>query len=274
MMRQKFYRVSLFSAAMTFGGSLAAPSAHAQDQFGYPCTDCPSNWGNLDNDPADGDDAPFEACRIGASQSPVDLGHAKRRHLPKLVFDYHHAELETIDKRVNVELEANLGGLRVGGKFYSLKQFHFHSLSEHFVAGEQLPLEMHLVHQANDGSLAVVARFIEIGDAFEGLDAVIDAIESEAGGHPEELGFDLSAFVPKSKRSFRYSGSTTTPPCTEDVLWIAIHEKLSASEEQVERIQETLRELNHGFDNVRPLQSLNGRQILTDVRPRRGDDDD
>lgn len=271
MLLQRLGNISAFSAILTLGVVLGTQPAHAQDHFVYECLNCPSNWANLD--------ATFEACRIGASQSPINLGYAKPRRLPKLVFDYDYAELETVDKTVNVELEADRGSIRVGDKTYALRQFHFHSLSEHFLFGEQLPLEMHLVHQANDGSLAVVARFIEIGDAFEDLDPVIEAIRSEAtksagSEHVGRLESDLSAFVPKSKRSFRYSGSTTTPPCTEDVLWIAIGERLSASEEQIEYLRAELRAINHGFDNFRPLQSLNGRPVLTDIRLPYHDDDD
>ena len=40
------------------------------------------------------------------------------------------------------------------GKAYHLVQFHFHSPSEHSVDGELMAAEMHLVHQAADGSVS------------------------------------------------------------------------------------------------------------------------
>ena len=256
-------------AALMIGVATLAPQPANAQTFGYACETCPANWGNLDAD--------FEACRIGKSQSPIDISDVKRRRLPRLRFDYEAAVLEPVDKVVNIELESEVGSIRVGSTIYDLLQFHFHSLSEHFLFGNQLPLEMHLVHQAADGRLAVVARFIRVGDALDAFDGVIDAIEAAAGGTIEEVEFDLTVVVPDSKKSFRYTGSTTTPPCSEDVLWIAIKEPLYLSQEQIERIQDPLRDLNDGFDNFRPMQSRNGRKILTDARKSRdtnNDDDD
>jgi carbonic anhydrase len=88
--------------------------------------------------------------------------------------------------------------------------------------------------------------------------------------------FDLDLFVPSKRTSFRYRGSTTTPPCTEGVEWILLTEPLELSEDQIERIQLALRDLNEGFDNARPLLSRNGRPILTDAsrRPTPNDDHD
>ncbi|MDZ7648146.1 MAG: carbonic anhydrase family protein [Cytophagales bacterium] len=39
------------------------------------------------------------------------------------------------------------------GKTYNLKQFHFHTPSEHTIDGKNLPMEMHMVHQSDDKSL-------------------------------------------------------------------------------------------------------------------------
>lgn len=45
--------------------------------------------------------------------------------------------------------------MTVGDKAYVLVQFHFHAPSEHTVNGEHFPMEMHYVHQAEDGALGV-----------------------------------------------------------------------------------------------------------------------
>ena len=60
-------------------------------------------------------------------------------------------------------------------------QFHFHSLSEHFLFGEQFELELHLVHRSADRGLLVIGRFIIPGDRLEELDEVIAAIEAGGG---------------------------------------------------------------------------------------------
>jgi carbonic anhydrase len=46
-----------------------------------------------------------------------------------------------------VEVIAN-GTTEFGGKTFNLKQFHFHSPSEHRINEEYFPLEMHMVHEA------------------------------------------------------------------------------------------------------------------------------
>ena len=46
---------------------------------------------------------------------------------------------------------------------YKPLQFHFHYPSEHTIDGELLDAEMHIVHQNDDGDLAVLGIFFEIG---------------------------------------------------------------------------------------------------------------
>jgi carbonic anhydrase len=55
------------------------------------------------------------------------------------------AEFENLG--TTVEVIAN-GTTEFGNKTFNLKQFHFHSPSEHRINEEYFPLEMHMVHQA------------------------------------------------------------------------------------------------------------------------------
>ena len=254
------FRIALPAIVLAFG--LAGP-AGAQ-QFGYACETCPTNWGVLSEG--------FEACRVGEEQSPIDISEPRQRWLAPVSFDYGEVALVSVDRTVNIELELeNQAGIRVRGERFETLQFHFHSLSEHFLFGEQFDLELHLVHRSADGGLLVIGRFIVPGDRLEELDEVIAAIE--AGGGFEVADFDLDLFAPSKQTSYRYRGSTTTPPCTEGVQWILLTEPLELAEDQIERIQLALRDLNDGFDNARPLLSRNGRQILTDARRPMSDGD-
>lgn len=45
-------------------------------------------------------------------------------------------------------MEGKGSSTTVDGKVFELKQFHFHTPSEHTIDGEYFPLEMHLVHEA------------------------------------------------------------------------------------------------------------------------------
>ena len=52
--------------------------------------------------------------------------------------------------------------MTIGDKSYALLQFHLHAPSEHTVDGKHLPMEMHFVHQAEDGALAVIGVLMTI----------------------------------------------------------------------------------------------------------------
>jgi len=58
-----------------------------------------------------------------------------------------------------VEVIAN-GTTQFGNKTFNLKQFHFHSPSEHRIDEEYFPLEMHMVHQAAGKTSIKTSRVI------------------------------------------------------------------------------------------------------------------
>ena len=71
-------------------------------------------------------------------------------------------------------------------------------------------------------------------------------------------GENVSAFLPpKGKRSYyRYNGSLTTPPCSENVLWTVMSEPIEFSKEQIETFTNLYKE------NNRPVQKHHRRFVL------------
>ena len=251
---------------MLFGASTVL--AQDASSFGYACATCPAAWGGLSG---------AETCSAGEAQSPIAVAstQAKVRRLPRLRTFYDITPLEV--KRLSTNFESEAGGrIRVGGEWYETVQFHFHSKSEHFLDGEQYPLEVHLVHASEGGEILVLGRFIQPGsERNEELDLLIEALpELEDEEEAFVSGFDLNALVGRDRRTYRYTGSTTTPPCAADVQWILLASPLSIAPDQIESIQGTILDYNDGFDNFRPLVSRNGRVVYTDVRKRGGDDDE
>ena len=123
------FRIALPAIVLACG--LAGP-ASAQ-QFGYACETCPTNWGVLSEG--------FEACRVGEEQSPIDISEPRLQWLAPVRFDYGEVALVSVDRTVNIELELDdQAGIRVRGERFETLQFHFHSLSEHFLFGEQFDL--------------------------------------------------------------------------------------------------------------------------------------
>ncbi len=60
---------------------------------------------------------------------------------------------------------------------------------------------------------------------------------------------------PFPKRTFRYEGSLTTPPCSEGVQWVVMAERRQISPEQMATLT------SHLYDNNRPVQPLGDRKI-------------
>ncbi len=259
--------------------SYLATVAMAQDEFGYACTNCPAAWSNLDL----GADV-LNNCG-GGKQSPIAIskGDARPRHRKKLVLRYGDkvnvipVEAPKNQVPVNIEWEAEPNGVnqvRFGGRTFNFVQFHFHSAAEHVIDGERSELEMHFVNQASNGSLLVLAVFINAGEVNDVFEPIIESLfEIEA-----PITVNLRTLLPRKLVSYRYMGSTTTPPCTGGVQWILLKHQVALSHDQIADIQKEIRFLNGGFDNNRTIQNREGRKITKGRKARDdqgdGEDDD
>jgi carbonic anhydrase len=67
---------------------------------------------------------------------------------------------------------------------------------------------------------------------------------------------DLNGTLPTDRTTFRYSGSLTTPPCTEGFQWSVLREAIQLSQEQIDAFDDVF-----DFDNNRPVQPLGTRSI-------------
>lgn len=112
-------------------------------------------------------------------------------------------------------------------------------------------MEMHLVHQSVDNQTAVLAFFFEVRKLMYNkfMSPIMDALRRVRDGQRVSLGraeiaaahktetFHLLKLIENSLKHgfFSYNGSLTTPPCTENVLWIIFREPIVFSEKQVAR---------------------------------------
>ncbi|PKI49344.1 hypothetical protein CRG98_030272 [Punica granatum] len=91
---------------------------------------------------------------------------------------------------------------------------------------------MHLLHQTNDGSIAVAAVLYNYGEPdpiLQKIDKVLVQLGQESSGLGKESHIALGLFNPKdiissTSKYYRYIGSTTTPPCIENVIWSILGE--------------------------------------------------
>jgi carbonic anhydrase len=233
-------QVVMLAMALTISSA-----ALAEDHWSYEGDHGPSHWSGL--------------CSSGRNQSPVDLRDAVSAKLAPLSFKYESLAQDVFNNGHTVQVTYAPGStLTLGSHQYQLKQFHFHAPSENLLDGKHFPLEAHFVHADADGNLAVVAVFFETGAASAALDKLGKDLPLRAGDkHDLDVKLAAAELMPKTREYYRFSGSLTTPPCSEGVNWLVLKHPVTASEKQIEQLHAAM-----GHDNARPVQPLNARVIL------------
>ena len=223
---------------------------HAAVHWGYEGAGAPHYWGDLK--------AEFATCKSGRSQSPIDISAAVITSLPAIEINYQDTVLNVVNNGHAIQVNYQAGSfINVGSKRFNLLQFHFHSPSEHTIGGKAYPMVAHLVHKADDGQLGVIGVMIKEGKASALLEQLWAHMPEEAGKTVtvEEESINVSDLLPRDLTYFNYSGSLTTPPCTEGVHWMVLAAPVEASAEQIARFRVLYP------NNARPVQPVNGRII-------------
>ncbi|MDJ0600730.1 MAG: carbonic anhydrase family protein [Crocosphaera sp.] len=218
--------------------------------WGYEGENAPSRWGELK--------AEYETCSIGLFQSPIHLtASTSIREHRKIEPHYQVTSLVINNNGHTIQIDYQPGSYAIiDGQQYELKQFHFHTPSEHTLNGEKSKMELHLVHQNRKGNIAVIAVFIEEGKENLTLAKIWENLSETEGIQPIE-GKQINAgdFLPKEMTYYHYQGSLTTPPCSENVIWNVMRQPLEASAQQIEQF------MNLYPMNARPIQEQNDRLV-------------
>ncbi len=232
---------------------LLAGAAHAEPiaTWRYAGDTGPAHWASLS--------AEFVACSQGKNQSPVDLAGMIDGSLPPMSLDYRPGGVRVINNGHTIQVDYAPGStLALAGHRWTLRQFHFHAPSEHQLRGHAYPMEGHFVHADEDGNLAVVAVFYELGNTHPGLAEVWRFMPHWGGASYELLDVvDARELLPQQLDYYRFNGSLTTPPCTEGVTWLVNKQRLTLSDDQLRKFQAAIHHPNN-----RPLQPINARVIL------------
>ncbi|KAE8714791.1 Plastid movement impaired1 [Hibiscus syriacus] len=221
----------------------------------------PSCWGTLKPE--------WGTCSAGREQSPIDIGTVQvSSRLGDLQRNYTPAEavLRNRTEDVAVVFLGHAGSITINGMVYKVVNCHWHSPSEHTLNGTRYPLEVHIVHRSDENKIAVVGILYRysllLPDPF--IASIFPAIsflgrEDIPLGfiNPETIGFPDSGY-------YRYNGSLTTPPCSENVTWTVFKEVKKVTWFEVGALRRVLPPQNR--DNSRPTQPLNDRSVL--LHPR------
>ncbi|HUL49109.1 MAG TPA: carbonic anhydrase family protein [Gemmatimonadales bacterium] len=238
----------LTACAVLFFAANVQQAHHSH--WSYSGAEGPTHWAQLDHS--------YAICSAGHAQSPVDIKDAKIAALPALQFDYRAAPQNIVNNGHTIQVSYAPGNtLRVGDKTYTLKQFHFHHPSEEAIAGRHFDLVAHLVHDDGSGHLAVVAVLFTTGAANPVLETVWKNMPRESGKTVDLAGttLQLADLLPSDRGYYTYSGSLTTPPCSEGVTWYVLKTPVTLSSEQLAAFAKLYPH------NARPTQPLSGRVV-------------
>ncbi|MDQ7075330.1 MAG: carbonic anhydrase family protein [Gammaproteobacteria bacterium] len=230
----------------------------AKPHFSYSGATGPIHWGELD--------AAWATCKAGnrsavvdknvAHQSPIDFaGDAKLITLTLTGADSglnfsrknngHTIQLDEKDTAGAISIELK-------NVTYTLAQFHFHAGSEHQDHSQQSAMEVHFVFANEDNfnpRYAVVGLFIDQGENNPALAKALSAVLPAANQTDSAtINIAVANILNDSGKAYRYTGSFTTPPCTEEVQWTVMAKHVTLGAAQIKTFTDLY------SDNFRPIQ--------------------
>ncbi len=238
------------------------PTSHSADQpsheahwgYGEHGTVAPMYWGHIKGN---------QLCKTGKQQSPINVAKVVSNSDEALNIkqNYHSQNFTAKNNGHTVVFTAQNPAkdkLIINGKIYKLLQFHYHSPSEHTIMGQHYPLEIHFVHKSADNQLAVVGVMYKVGFGNAELEKVVNKLTQATDGAENKVvlsDFNIDSIMPTDSQTYAYSGSLTTPPCSEQVQWLLKAKTVNISSEQLKKFTSLYK------GNNRPVQPQGTRKV-------------
>ena len=246
--------IALFCFAVSCSSDDEAVS-HSEE-WSYNGETGPDHWTEIEKESECG----------GAFQSPINILQTTTDSTLQPLDIYYDAGIKisnVVNNGHTVQFNFEAGNyITLDGEKYELKQFHFHELSEHTLGGVHFPMEIHLVHVSDAGKYAVLAILTEESAAdikqFDFLDTYLPLAVEESKSVNST--YNMNEVLPGEKQYFTYTGSLTTPPCTENVQWFIFKTPVEVPVGLIESLHDAM-----PTNNYRPTQPLNGRVVKESV---------
>jgi len=239
-----------FLAGLTACPFCAASVFGADVHWSYEGSDGPDQWARLD--PAD------RVCSLGDQQSPIDIGDTIRTQLAPLKITWDKTCERIVNNGHTIQLDmGQTSVLGYGNAQYRLVQFHFHHPSEHLIGGKSFAMEAHFVHANAGGALAVIGVLMTGGRANPVFNKIVSTMpEKEGPPVNADPAINPNGLLPPARSYYRYSGSLTTPPCSETVDWLLLTDPIQVADADIARFAKLYPR------NARPVQKANRRFVL------------
>jgi carbonic anhydrase len=246
--------LALVAAIAALAGPMAAAAQDASN-WDYEGKRGSIVWGKLDPS--------YSACAKGHEQSPVNIRDARlNKALQPLEFHYIASSITLENTGHTIRATPIKGSYMVAnGVRYDLISFEFHHPSEHAIKGKLTDMDVDLIHKSSDGQIAILN--VQLLEDRGSPNAVLASLWPQL---PEKPGTSAkvtdmvnpAGFVPSDPGYWTYTGSLTTPPCTEGVHWFVFEQPLSISRDQLRKFAALYKV------NSRPLQDIGKRKIEAD----------
>ncbi|KAI1269928.1 carbonic anhydrase [Xylariaceae sp. FL1019] len=242
--------------------------------FGYNGVVGPTVWSQLD--------ANNTLCSTGTNQSPIDMVEGQFTEIPATDIQLNindaleGAIFENLGTTIEVVMKEVGGTMVLDGVSFTLQQFHFHHPSEHIDDGVSMPMEMHMVFANEASDIAVIGAYIDLADSSplqiiqlitgRATSSLLETIFASVGEIAEPgtetttsplIFSELVNFLTTGNSFQRYTGSLTTPPCSEEVSWLVSTSKLQLSKSTFQTVRDTI-----GFNSRFPQGILGEPNVL------------
>jgi carbonic anhydrase len=149
-------------------------------------------------------DSDFKACAIGGKQSSFDLAGAIHTDLHRVAIHWKPEAFDIANNGHPVQVTAQDGRSITSLKTsYALKQFHFHTPSEHALGGRRTAMEAHFVNASSEGRLAVFGVLMAAGKRHEGFADIMCAAPKSEGETKLKTALDPHSFLPQNRSFYR-----------------------------------------------------------------------
>lgn len=212
----------------------------------------PAQWGSLQPS--------YATCASGKRQSPIHIEDQNTLQGPAepIQINYQPSNATVVNNGHTIQVNvAGNNSITVRGTSFQLLQFHFHHPSEEQINSRRYTMVAHLVHRSAEGQLAVLAVLLSAGQANALIHQVWTYMPLDTNDKvnmPTGL-LNLADLLPKDQRYYQFMGSLTTPPCSENVLWMVLKEPMTLSPDQIRLFAQMFP------NNARPVQPLHGRVV-------------
>lgn len=234
-------------------------------------------------------------CSKGASQSPINLGYSSSKPIEKWTWSNSYSyklNFTVTNDGTSLSLKfdspsskATVSGAELDGEFVlSYGTVHWGSTdyegSEHQMQGKSHAMEIQLVHynsiysslknaEGKKDGLAILSTLYKVNAISERenemlgtmIDSIANVIEAGTSTTIEMEPSNLRARIPSPL--YRYTGSLTTPPCTENVAWTVFYHVGDISKAQLNKLRELKNFNGDKMENTfRSVKQLNDRKVI------------